>query len=351
MAALSGTIPERTLRSWLDGTSPPDEQRLSDFSMRGRLWLREHLVTLAWSDEVAESYLQEIKANTGVLSAMVHVVHWRGDKGCPAALTLSRLIDALSTSMAERRKVGDIAGFARLFFDTAWLSDAHFNYPGNGLDAASFRANSLRATTWDELMLPAAVLLVHLQLQLLATLDHEFSAQYLASFTQVPVFLGLFPKRIQSSTGGPRVRGGELLPVRRLLHMLACMRYFKKHGKWPLTAPSVEDTAKWMDVLPGDLAKWRMGRRFIVDDFDRIWDRMFEDFAEAGRPGNPIPLMFAAVVLTRMFVSGQRERGDLSLFAGADSLYTGWWEHQRIVANARFPGARTGTGLWMPELL
>lgn len=106
-----------------------------------------------------------------------------------------------------------------------------------------------------------------------------------------------------------------------------------------------------MDVLPRDLAKWRMGRRFTLDDFYGVWERMFKDFPESTRPGTPTPLMFAAALLTRMFVQGSREQNNLSVARGGASLYMDWWERQRAAAEAYFNKPRDGTEVWMPGLL
>jgi hypothetical protein len=129
------------------------------------------------------------------------------------------------------------------------------------------------------------------------------------------------------------------------------MRYYRKRGKWPTRAPSVDDAAKWMNVLPFTLAKWRIGRQFTLNDFDEAWERMFEDYPERTRPGTPTPLMFAMVMLTRMFVLGSHEKRNLSIAQGGAALYLDWWERQRAVAEAHFDAPLTGTDVWMPGLL
>lgn len=350
LVAQSGTISERTLRSWLDGTSIPDERRQDEFAQRNAVWLRSHLTKLEWSQELRDAYFAEVAANTGPASALVHIVHWRGGRGCPATLELARRIDTLSAAMAQQRKADDLDAFIGLFH-TEWLTDHHFNNPDYDLSPAALRASTAQASVWGDLTMPTAVVLFNLQLQLLATLDHEFRARYLPTFAPVPVFHGLFPDRVPGKEGTPRTRGSVRLPVRRLLHMVACMRYFRRHGRWPVKAPSVENTAKWMNVLPNDLARWRMGRRFTLDDFDTVWERMFEDYPESTRPGAPIPLMLAAVLLTRMLVLGSRERHDLSVAHGGAALYLGWWERQRATAEEYVGAPSSGTEMWMPGLL
>jgi hypothetical protein len=347
----AGVVSERTFRNWMDGTSKPDQHRLDAFSERTSTWLQRHISGKTdWPEEQRASYLDEIAANVGGASGVVHVVHWQTGRGCPATLELARRIDTLSFALAKQRDDQDIAGYTALF-GADWLLDEHFHHPEQELAPAAYRASSARASAWTDLAVPTAVLLVNLQLQLLATLDHEFSMRYLPAFAPVPVFHGLFPDRAARKGGRARSRGAVRLPARRLLHMLACMRYYRKQRRWPVKAPSVDDTAKWMDVLPRDLAKWRMGRRFTLDDFDRVWDRMFKDFPSDTRPGAPTPLMFASVVLTRMFVIGTREQNNLSVAQGGAALYLDWWERQRGAAEAHFGKPHNGTEAWMPGLL
>lgn len=133
--------------------------------------------------------------------------------------------------------------------------------------------------------------------------------------------------------------------------MLPCLRYYRKRRQWPTKAPSVEDTTKWMDAQPRFLTKWRMGRRFTLDEFDGVWDRMFKDHPESTRPGTPTPLMFATVLLTRMFVIGTREQNNLSVAHGGAALYLDWSERQRAAAEMHFDKPRVGTDVWMPGLL
>lgn len=348
--AESGTISERKLRNWLDGTSKPDQRRLDKFDKRAFAWLQRQIDDSPhWPEERHTAYFEEVAANIGAASSLMHLVHWQSDRGCPATLDLARKIDALSLALAKQREDQNIAGYVALF-GTDWLQDEHFHHPDQELAPADYRANSAQASVWTDLAVPTAVLLLNLQLQLLATLDHEFSIWFLPTFVPVPVFHGLFPYRVARQGGRSRSRGAVRLPARRLLHMLACMRYYRKRGRWPAKAPSVDDTAKWMDVLPSDLAKWRMGRRFTLDDFYGVWERMFKDYPESTRPRTPTPLMFATVVLTRMFVLGSREQNNLSVAHGGAVLYLGWWERQRTIAEAHHDKPRNGTEVWMPGL-
>lgn len=84
----TGVIPERALRSWMDGTSKPDQRRLDEFSERTSTWLHRHINGRThWPDEWRTSYLEEIAANVGGASSLVHLVHWQGEGLVPPPST------------------------------------------------------------------------------------------------------------------------------------------------------------------------------------------------------------------------------------------------------------------------
>ena len=277
-------------------------------------------------------------------------MHWQCGKAFPVTLSLARQIDTLSAAMAECRMGGDLPGFVQQF-NTNWLSDCHFHNPESALTPPLLRVEGMQASEWPALAMPTAVLLLNLQLQLLATLDHEFGAHYLPTFRPIPVFHGLIPTKVASHGSASRRRGEIRLPVRRLLDMLACMRYYRIHNRWPAAIPSVNDCAAWMNVLPRDLAKWRLGRAFTMRDFDQAWHQMFKDIPEQRRPGTPTPLLFTTVMLTKMLVQGSREQHNLSVAWGGSAPYLAWWERQRDIVEASLDKPRAGTEAWMPGLL
>ncbi len=67
----------------------------------------------------------------------------------------------------------------------AWLyhiilvSTQQGHNPDSALTPTQLRAEALQAFEWPALAMPTAALSLNLQLQLLATLDHEFGAHYL----------------------------------------------------------------------------------------------------------------------------------------------------------------------------
>ncbi|MED5595836.1 hypothetical protein [Janthinobacterium sp. P210006] len=350
MIARTGVVSERTIRNWLNGKAVSGDRERDAFVRRSMSWLEKELIAAKWPKEKREAYLSQIAENCGGASAIIQTLHWGNPDGCPATLDLSRRIDALSLALGEQRERNDMAGFVQLFH-TAWLKDEHFKNPELKLGPAALRESTNHATQWADLAMPTAVLLLNLQLQLLATLDHEFSARYLPKLEPVPVFHGLFPARTVRKSGGPRTRGRVRLPVRKLLDMMACLRYYRIHGKWPAHIPSVSDSAIWMDVLPPTLVKWRMGRQFTVNDFDSAWLQMFNRFPEHSRPSPPVPLLYAAVVLTRLFVIGSVEKNNLSIAEGGAELYLEWWARQRETSETHLGAQRAGVKTWMSDLL
>ncbi|MGK5060308.1 hypothetical protein ACQ4WY_25560 [Janthinobacterium sp. LB2P49] len=349
MIARTGVVSERTIRNWLNGKAVPSDRKRDAFVRRSMSWLQKELIAAKWPEEKREAYLSQLAESRGGASAIIQTLHWGGPDGCPSALDLARRIDALSLALGEQRERNDMAGFVQLFH-TAWLTDEHFKNPELKLGPAALRESTNHAMQWGDLALPTTVLLINLQLQLLATLDHEFSARYLPKFEPVPVFHGLFPARTACKSGGPRIRGKVRLPVCKLLDMMACLRYYRLHGKWPAKIPSVSEAAIWMDVLSPMLAKWRMGRQFTVNDFDNAWLHMFKRFPEHSRPSPPAPLLYAAVVLTRLFVIGSVEKNNLSIAEGGAELYLEWWARQRETSEVHLDAPRAGVKTWISDL-
>lgn len=350
LQSVSGVLPERTIRSWMDGTSKPAPERLERIRLANKAWLRQRLSDLGWPDDLRDARLTALEDNTGLLSHLIHSLDERPDTPHPETLALARRIDTLSDDLAERRNANDIARYVRLL-NTEWLTDWHFYNPEDELAPAAQRARTKGANLWDDLKMPTAVLLLNLSLQVLATLDHEFGAWYLPTMAPAPVFHGLVAVRQVGMDGAVPRRDALRLPTRRLLDMLACMRYYRKRGRWPSAPPTMNEVSAWTAIPAGTLAKWRLGRAFTLHQFYPLWNAMFDRIPVSKRPAEPVALLFAATLLTRLLVRGSREQKNLSVCLGAGDYYLTWWERQRLAVEASLPGARSGKEVWMPNLL
>lgn len=81
--------------------------------------------------------------------------------------------------------------------------------------------------------------------------------------------------------------------------------------------------------IPPSRVRWRSGRPFKAARFVDTWEGFFHDLPEAQQPPAPLPMMYAATVVTQMFVQGSRETRDLRFFSPDPTLYRFWWETQR----------------------
>jgi hypothetical protein len=264
----------------------------------------------------------------------------------PRAVALAHQIDKLSEVTILHLRARDLNAFLETLRGAHWLLDEHFvdferppqhGDPRDWLDEAG---------TWEECKRPAAVLICNLLFDLLAVLDLEFCSSYLTSFEATPIFLSVMPKVRTASPRQSRVRDKYHLPVRRLLTLSACLRYWKQHRRWPRSAPTVKDASIWMKVSPEALTKWRTGRQFTFNDYAWVWDNLFENLELGSRPAIPTPLLFATTMFTQLYVIGSAERGDLSVRHPEPAYYLKWWalERKRIGEELDF-----GSRPWMPD--
>lgn len=103
-----------------------------------------------------------------------------------------------------------------------------------------------------------------------------------------------------------------------------------------------------MDTDAATLTKWRMGRRFTLADFQSIWAAMHRDLPESDQPNTPTPLVFAAILLTHLYVKGSREKKPLSMFIPDPKIYTRWWHIQK--QRSALKELNFGSESWMPAL-
>ena len=139
-------------------------------------------------------------------------------------------------------------------------------------------------------------------------------------------------------------------PIRRLLELIACLRYFYINEKWPDKLPSVREMSAWMGSTPADLTKWRMGRNFTLRDYENVWQAMFRHMPEKCQPTLPIPLAFASTLLTCLYVKGSRERRNLEMICPNSEIYLRWWRLEKERLLSQPDGLVFGTAPWTPLL-
>lgn len=272
----------------------------------------------------------------------------------PQTLRLAIQIEETSNCLRALRTADQIRPFVDLLLGSPLIEVEHFSVPELGVPSATqVRKEVVDAIAWDDLDRPVGVITLNLVMQLMATLDLEFCAGYLGTFAATPVFESLMPRtdsRVQPNDDGtyPAARDLFHIPVRRLLELSACLRYFTCQGTWPPQVPSVLDMERWMHANASTITKWRMGRRFTLANFQFVWAAMHSDLPVSNQPNTPTPLVFAANLLTHLYVKGSREKKPLSMVIPDADIYQRWWLIQRN--RPALQGLKFGSASWMHAL-
>lgn len=350
----SSVVTERTVRNWNRGKSKPSPETIEALARSGRRQLRKKLLNLKWPEAEVFKYLEEASAVPGLLSGFVHSMSAPNGNIYPQTLKLAIEIEETSNCLSTFRTANQMRQFVDLLLDSPLIEIDHFRMPGLEVpSAAQVRKEVVDAVAWGALDRPMGVITLNLAMQLMATLDLEFCAGYLGTFVATPIFNSLMPRmdpRGQPNDNGTYPASRDLfhIPVRRLLELSACLRYFKLHRKWPMQVPSVIEMETWMSTQATTITKWRMGRRFTLADFQSIWAAMYCYLPVSDQPTTPTPLVFAATMLTQLYVKGDRENKNIRMIIPSREIYQGWWriQHQR-------PGLKElnfGSKDWMPAL-
>jgi hypothetical protein len=84
--------------------------------------------------------------------------------------------------------------------------------------------------------------------------------------------------------------------------------------------------------------------------FEDLRSAGFDFLPEAERPTAPMPMLYAAIVFTEMFVCGSLANRDLTFISPDPAIYLHWWDMQRLALAAGPSPLRFGTEKWMPGL-
>lgn len=350
------SVSERTIRNWLGGKSRP---RPAQIERVKKAWLNHYGALLpqrGWPEAEAKIFLDGISGASGLLSSFVYSLSAHNDYLYPQTQALAVQIDELSLRLGTLREADQLQQFVTVLLNSPLLELDHFVEPEAGAPLPNeLRQEVANTAEWKALERPLAVISINVVMQLLATLDIEFCSGYLGAFTATPIFKSLMPRLDPTAIPG---ENGEYtasrdlfhLPVRRLLELTACLRYFRRERRWPSDIPSVMEMAAWMNTEAVSITKWRMGRRFTLADYEGIWNAMYEYLPVKKRMAMPGPLAFATAVLTHLYVKGSRESQHLTLIIPDPEIYLRWWRIQRTQLERRKEGLAFGPALWMPAL-
>jgi hypothetical protein len=354
-------VSERTVRNWLGRHTTPDAGRLEELLAKGRATVSRNLEGGAWRPEEKHAFLEGMDACPGFVSNLAFTLQ-NGSGLYPEFLQLATRIDLLEQQLAQHRANDDIQGWAQALLDAEWICDEQLEDPDIGTNAAVTRSQLREAQSWEDLERPTLVFTMNTLFQLLATLDLEFGATYLADWEATPFFAALLPRlnpRVDLA-GKTTIRTTRNLyhyPARRLLDATACMRMMRESParKWPRRIPAAGKMVEWLQLrgcgdLASNVAKWRGGRPLSAARFTELWDACFEFGPEADRPSAPMPMLFAATLFTELYIQGSLAKHDLTFVSPDPAFYHHWWSIQRRALENRSAPPRFGTKRWMPAL-
>jgi hypothetical protein len=192
-ARSAGQVSERTVRNWLGNRTTPEPETLEQVVASSRAQMLKSLETSPWPAGEREALVETLDACPGFVSGFAATLQNGGGK-YPVTIELARKIDLLEQALGARRSSNDLGGWVKTLLKTPWVQDEHLTHPDNGTDAEATRRMLLAATSWDDLILPVAVVAINIQFQLLATLDLEFCASYLPDLEATPIFASLLPR-------------------------------------------------------------------------------------------------------------------------------------------------------------
>lgn len=219
-------------------------------------------------------------------------------------------------------------------------SEPLFQQPGNEI-----RQQITLATTWEQMDRVVAQVVEHLFVDLLATLDAEWGAQFFTGCVPIALFPLVMVKPREGLLENLDVTNKRNLfkrPSRRLLEFLYAVAYYTKNKNWPPHAPMPAEIAKYFES-PGDKAMADKG--LISSYFDGTtalsleliesqWNMMIRTFHEKADGGDtskydlPFPLAVVALLFQRIAVQTKPNK-TRTFFVLDTTVYDVIWEHRR----------------------
>lgn len=277
------------------------------------------------------------------LAGWVHQFESTPYSQLPTSKAVGLALDELVECLLETCRNDDLAGFRAIFL-------AHFEHHGLAVrvggaplvepatpeDFAKLHAIG----SWDEAAALTERLFDHLYIDLISTLDAEWSSQYFSGRQTMPLF-PLVMVRAQDGlieTGKASSRKNVFLrPSRRLLEFLYALVFFCRYKRWPSTAPSPSELAGIL-YKPGHTEL--DGPELIYNYFDGstkltldlVWDhwcQLFQHFLPARkdgeRPSPPFPLVMLALQWQTLLI---RNEGKTFILLDLKKYET-LWRHRR----------------------
>ena len=312
------------------------EQMLSE-QLKGDLEALEHALQKIATAPVTKT------GSPAPLAGWVHQFEFAPDLQLPTSKAVGLAIDELIESLLEACRDDDLAEFQRVLLDhvehhgqTVRVADAPMAEPATAEDLAKLRA----LENWQQAVDLTSGLVDHLYLDLISTLDAEWSSHYFAGRQTMPLFPlvmvrpqdGLIETRQVSSRKNVLFR-----PSRRLLEFLYALVFFIRYKQWPTTALCPSELAEIL-YKPGHTEL--DGPELIYNYFDGStkltldlvyahWLQLYEHFMPARKEGEranpPFPMILLALQWQTLLI---RDEGKTFFMLDLEKYET-LWRHRR----------------------
>lgn len=277
------------------------------------------------------------------LAGWVHLFEWEPDLPLPTSKAVGLALDELIESLLEACQNDDLIGFKQKL-------QKHFEHHGLAARVADAPiaesvtdedfAKLLAIESWQEAADLTVKLVDHFYIDLISTLDAEWSSHYFSGRQTMSLFPlvmvrpqdGLIETRQVSWRKNVFFR-----PSRRLLEFLYALVFFIRYKRWPKRSPSPSTLAKIL-YKPGRVEL--DGPELIYNYFDGSskltldlvydhWLQLFHHFMPARKDGTrvipPFPMIMLALQWQTLLI---RDKGKTFVMLDQEKYET-LWRHRR----------------------
>lgn len=277
------------------------------------------------------------------LAGWVHQFEFAPDLLLPTSKAVGLALDELLESLLETCRHDDLNGFRRILLAHAEhhgqavrVAGAPLVEPATPEDFAKLHA----IASWEDAADLTKIVVVHLYVDLISTLDAEWSSHYFHGRQTMPLFplVMVRPQDGLMETGKVSSRKNVYFrPSRRLLEFLYALVFFIRYKRWPTRAPSPSELAGIL-YKPGHTAL--DGPTLIYNYFDGStkltldlvydhWLQLFQHFMPERKDGEhvtpPFPLVMLALQWQTLLI---RDEGKSFIMLDVKKYET-LWRHRR----------------------
>lgn len=214
------------------------------------------------------------------------------------------------------------------------------------------------AADWESLAKPSSTVADYALLAVLAAVDVEWGARYLARLKPVPTFFWLQPRfhpNFDPTNSKGLKRDVVARPVRHLLELLwTIAKRGTERREWPVEPPGPRALAREIGHVPTDeltIRKWVSGAKPMrFDQAVELWASLTMNLSGGDGYEVPVPWISIALWMERVLIR-KKPRSSLarSVLVLCHESYANIWEGHRARWADRLPEA--GTLPWPDRLL